>query len=76
MRRTIARGSSAMPLWLPRLHHGLGRPAFEFSARPLVLLLQALPSFAHGQSKQREAAGSSRAVVAAAPVEPFTLYGA
>ena len=37
------------------------------AARPLALLLQALPSFANGESKQREAARSSRSVVAAVP---------
>ena len=54
-----------MPLWLPRLHHGLGRPAFGFSATPLALFPQVLP--ANGESEQRGGARSSRSVVAADP---------
>jgi hypothetical protein len=30
-----------MPLWLPRLHHGLDQSAFDFSATPVALLPQA-----------------------------------
>jgi hypothetical protein len=64
-----------MPLWLPRLHHGLDQSAFDFSATPVALLPQARPSFASGESGAARKCSVEPRQLAAASAEPFTRYG-